>query len=102
MMLSSLARPTRKGVSDGLLILAMIGGVISVILAFIVFIAGTTIIPGSGDNPDHLFWKPLALVTVRAAFLSFGSLIHSLTHHPQTPILIPYPYSIISISTCRN
>ncbi|KAH7273470.1 hypothetical protein B0J15DRAFT_588798 [Fusarium solani] len=63
MKLSSLARPTRKGISDGLLILAMIGGVISVILAFIVFIAGTTIIPGSGDNPDHLFWKPLALVT---------------------------------------
>jgi hypothetical protein len=91
----------------------MIGGVISVILAFIVFIAGTTIIPGSGDNPDHLFWKPLALVTVRAVFLfcwlthSFIlSSIHPLTHYTHTlsySLLYSFhTHSLISISTCRN
>ncbi|KAJ3518881.1 hypothetical protein NM208_g14347 [Fusarium decemcellulare] len=62
-MLKYLAKPTRKGISDGLLILALIGGVISLILAFLVFVAGTTIIHGSGDDADYLLWKPLALVT---------------------------------------
>ncbi|KAF4975655.1 hypothetical protein FZEAL_7590 [Fusarium zealandicum] len=62
-MLSFPAKPSRKGVSDGLLALAVIGGVISLILAFIVFIAGTTVIQGRGDQPDHLFWEPLALVS---------------------------------------
>lgn len=85
----------------------MIGGVISVILAFIVFIAGTTIIPGSGDNPDHLFWKPLALVTVRAVF-SVGSftLIHSSLTHTLScslpPILIPYSPHTHTLSSHLN
>lgn len=61
MMLKYITKPTRKGVADALLILALIGSVISVILVFIVFIAGTTIIRG---DPDHLLWRPLALVSV--------------------------------------
>ncbi|KAM5355312.1 hypothetical protein ACJ41O_001958 [Fusarium nematophilum] len=61
-MLGFLTRPTRKCINDVLLIVALIGGVISMILAFLVWIAGTTIIPGKGDQPDHLFWKSLALV----------------------------------------
>ncbi|KAF4478536.1 hypothetical protein FAGAP_12352 [Fusarium agapanthi] len=60
MMLKYLTKPTRKNISDALLILGVIGSVISVILASIVFIAGTTVIRG---DPDHLLWKPLALVS---------------------------------------
>jgi hypothetical protein len=71
MMLKYLTKPTRKGIADALLILAVIGSVVSVILVFIVFIAGTTIIRG---DPDHLLWKPLALVSVRL-FISSESLI---------------------------
>jgi len=67
-----ITKPTRKGIADALLILAVIGSVISTILVFIVFIAGTTIIRG---DPDHLLWKPLALVSVclTIAFSHFSS-----------------------------
>jgi hypothetical protein len=70
MMLKYLTKPTRKNISDALLILGVIGSVISVILASIVFIAGTTIIRG---DPDHLLWKPLALVSVSSPIITHFS-----------------------------
>ncbi|KAF5688985.1 hypothetical protein FCIRC_1615 [Fusarium circinatum] len=96
MMLKYLTKPTRKNISDALLILGVIGSVISVILASIVFIAGTTIIRG---DPDHLLWKPLALVSFEG-IIPNNDTSHFLVHlnwfassfgweHPTAPKGLP-------------
>lgn len=57
-------KPTRKGISDGALVVAVVGGIISILLSLAVLVAGTSTHSNKDGEGSHLFLKELAFVSV--------------------------------------
>ncbi|CAM1504411.1 Fc.00g020020.m01.CDS01 [Cosmosporella sp. VM-42] len=58
-----LRKPSRQGSANGLSVIAVLGGVVSIILAIVLLISGTTSVHRSGDGGDEVLLKDLALVS---------------------------------------